>query len=265
MNARHVVLVSWLLGCGSQASADAESSSSSSAADESSTGAPPRCGGAPGNCATYSPCEMCGDPMSVFDDQGCIRPACTRDMDCGEQRCFIPTVFDICSSSLGECTDDPVTMTCNCDFANDCTRGGWCVPSDSYPPLAAGPAGVLIVAQTCGPDDGVLVSLRSYPIGTTVDCAAPPDGVDPQLELVFAEPALLDTYRFSAMASNGSGTFDDDGDDVMVRAATLTVADISAPTTDGSYTYILYEGSSPSLYGGAFTSVLSCPVPAPCG
>lgn len=265
MNARPLVLVSMLVGCGAKTSADGESSSSSGAVDESSTGAPPRCGGAPGNCATYSPCEMCGELMSVFDAEGCIRPSCTRDMDCGMQRCFIPSDFDICSSSLGECEDDPVTMTCNCAFANDCTMGGWCVPTDVYPPLAAGPAGVLVIAQTCGPDDGVLTSLRSYPIGTTVDCAAPPDGVDPQLELVFADAALLDTYRFSAMAANGNGTFSDDDGDTLVRAATLTVADISAPTTDGSYTYVVYDGGGLSLYGGAFTGVLSCPVPAPCG
>lgn len=181
------------------------------------------------------------------------------------ERCFIPRDFDICSSSLGMCEDDPVGMSCVCDYANDCTMGGWCVPADVYPPLAAGPAGVLIIAQECGPDDGVLTRFRSYPIGTTVDCAAPPDGVDPQLELVFAGAALLDTYRFSAMAANGSGVFSDDDGDVMVRAATLTVADISAATTDGSYTYVVYDGGNPSLYGGAFTGVRSCPVAFPCG
>ena len=255
-----------LVGCGSKTSADGESSSSSGAVDESSTGAPPRCGGAPGNCATYSPCEMCGSLGSPFDEAGCVRSACMRDMDCGTgERCFIGSDFDMCIALPTECVDDPASMTCNCTADASCMAGGWCVPEHIYPPFAAGPAGVLIIAQTCGPDDGVLTSLRSYPIGTAVDCAAPPDGVDPQVELVFAESALLDTYRFSAMAANGNGTFDDDGDQLMVRAATLTVADISAPTTDGSYTYVVYDGGGLSLYGGAFTGVLSCPVPAPCG
>jgi hypothetical protein len=253
------------VACGSKTSADGESSSSSGAADESSTGAPPRCGGAPGNCATYSPCEMCGDLKTPFDEQGCFRPPCMRDMDCTmAERCFVPSDFDACGPHQVTCEDDPATMSCACTSSDDCSAG-WCVPEHIYPPLAAGPAGVLIIAQECGPDDGVLTRLRSYPIGTTVDCAAPPDGVDPQLELVFADAALLDTYRFSAMAANGSGVFSDDDGDVMVRAATLTVADISAATTDGSYTYVVYDGGGLSLYGGAFTGVLSCPVPFPCG
>lgn len=262
-----VVLVVLSAACGSSSSSDGGDSSSSSSADpDTTTGPPPRCGGAPGNCAMYSPCEVCGDLASAFDENGCLRTPCTRDTDCGMgPRCFIGADFDMCISSMGTCADDPVSMTCQCEVHDDCGMGGWCVPEELYPPLAAGPAGVLVVAQTCGPDDGVLTSLRSYPVDTVVDCAAPPAGVDPQLELVFADPGLAGTYRFSAMASNGSGTFTDDDGDLQVRAATLTVTDLAAATTDGSYTYVVYDGGGLSLYGGFFTAVLSCPITTPCG
>ena len=258
-----VLAFALLVGCvDSTTSADGESSSSS----DTTTGAPPRCDGAPGNCAMYSPCEVCGDLMSPFDEDGCLRTGCTDDMDCGAgERCFVGADFDTCTSSVGACEDDPVSMTCECQPNNDCSFAGWCVPEHIYPALEPSPAGVLVIEQSCGPVDGVLPSLRSYPVDTAVDCAAPPDGVDPQLELVFAQPGIDGAYHFSMMSADGSGTYSDDDGDVEVRAATLTVADLSGMTTDGSYTYVVYDGGGLSLYGEFFTAALSCPRLDPCG
>lgn len=260
---KYVALLVVLVGCGSK-SADSGDSPSDA---ESSSGAQPRCGGAPGNCEMFSPCEgLCGDVASAFDAEGCLRAACASDADCDAgERCFVGADFDACLTSPVSCTDDPVSMSCSCTPGPECGSSGSCVPDHIYPSFDAGPDGVAVIEQGCGPDDGVLTILRIYPPGTVVDCAAPPTDVDTALELVFAESALDGAYEFSAMMANGSGTFTDINGDGEVRAASLTVADISAPTTDGGYTYVLYDGGGISQYGGAFTDALSCQLAGPCG
>ena len=127
-------------------------------------------------CADGVDCNehACGDPLSPFDAQGCLRRACPCH---GDEVCIRPLDFGGCVPSEIFCGGDP----CECGFTGDCD-GTYCLPSDEVPatpclelehPESCAAAndcawleGTRMQIQgntcACGPESGLCVPLAPY-------------------------------------------------------------------------------------------------------
>jgi hypothetical protein len=122
------------------------SSSGADGQSSSATGGPADCearnpefGCAPIDCDDPPiPNTACGG-NNIFDDDGCMRPWCEVEEDCGAgQRCFWPPDCDptleigangcYSPSPVSNCFPNP-PMACLC-LPLDCSIYGWCVPAD---------------------------------------------------------------------------------------------------------------------------------------
>ena len=147
-------LVIFLVGCGPRVSVDAESAEGSGDEgggpdDDAGPTADADDGGDDGPIVTDVPgpgvcpptaefmcpngigdCgpQPCGDMLSPFDENGCLRPQCP----CPEgSTCFAPADFGGCASGSILCYDDGAGA-CVCEADDDCS-GTYCIPGDVSP------------------------------------------------------------------------------------------------------------------------------------
>jgi hypothetical protein len=113
-------------------------STDETATTDADTGLAPRCPDVRAfQCAEPIDCPpgSCGDPLSPFDADGCMRPPCTMHEQCEPGlACVRAEDYGGCASSGLYCSDDPRVGQCLCVSTPDC-GGGHCLPEDEVPPL----------------------------------------------------------------------------------------------------------------------------------
>lgn len=213
------------------ASGDTASDDNASATD---TGTPGACEGGD-NCVLYPiDCDdvTCGG-TSMFDDDGCVRRACTDGpAACGEDEpCYRPDDFGGCQSSAVGCFDDESTMSCQCATLPDC-GGAYCLPLAEWPAPDAGPSTNAIVEDSCAPDDGPAFEL-SFGLDAP-GCDAVPDAPFVTIRLDYIDP-VPGTYAFGDFVG-GQGTYDAGGGASYTNANGWVVIDAwDADSVSGTY------------------------------
>jgi hypothetical protein len=218
----------------SDASASGDTAVATDTGDATDTGTPGACEGE-GNCVLYPiDCDVvqCGG-ISMFDDDGCVRTACTQDPTaCGEgEPCYRPDDFGGCQSSAVGCVDDESSMTCQCATLPDC-GGAFCLPAAEWPAPDAGPSTNAIVQDSCAPNDAPAFELLLGLDGPGCDgvpgapfVAIRLDGIDP----------VPGTYAFGDFVG-GQGTYDAGGGALHTNANGWVVIDAwGADTVSGTY------------------------------
>ncbi len=205
------------------------------------------------SCLGGFDCDDCGALGSRFDSDGCLRPSCGDDGECGEDEICYGANWGLCTSSQYNCAD--ADGTCSCDMTDDC-GGNYCVPTSALPGSAS-PAEGLRIVRDCGPDDGPALALE---VGLA-DPSPDPDqacksGLSEswlRLSLWDQQPPLAPgTYPVSqGMNSAGDGW----------GGGWLTVESWEGDAVSGSYAAILGD----SLYEGSFSAAASCTDDVICG
>lgn len=95
------------------------------------------------------------DPLSPFDEHGCLRPRCPCDPG---TVCFTPADWGGCASSSIFCEDDP-TGVCVCGGTDDC-GGSYCLPEGQVPTAACG----AIMEEADCLDSGCTAFVQGRPI-----------------------------------------------------------------------------------------------------
>jgi len=196
-------------------------------------------------CAGAYECgESCGDLGSRFDAQGCLRPSCGDDDECGADEFCYGGDWGICTGSSFTCADSD--GSCECGGTDDC-GGNYCVPKSS---LSAGePLIGARLGEACGPDDGNAITLQ---LGTS-ECEG--DLPDPSMELILwgqSNPIVSGTYPIDEGTSSDSAAF---------GGGKLTIDSWNGSQVTGSYA-VIFGGS---LYEGSFDSVEFCKFELMCG
>lgn len=131
----------------------------------------------------------CGDPMSPFDADGCMRPLCPCDEG---SVCFVPANFDGCASSGLGCVEKGGSCLCVAD--PDC-GGSYCLPIDEVPiaPCLEFDDQAACEASNCLWQPGVR---RQY-VNGACECDAPTGICIAPLRYA-AQPPGTTYYRFDA-------------------------------------------------------------------
>ena len=242
--------------------ADSEDSASAGV----TTDGPTDC--ANGSCAIECGEDGCG-PLDQFDAQGCQRPSCSDDADCGgSERCFVGDLFGVCVSSGSSCEYDDELMMCLCGGLTDC-NGGYCVDAEAYPEGTAGPDGASRLQNGCAPNDGPAVDiLIGLPDGTCASLFGP----EPAMRFSIYDLEFGTTGTFEIGIQNtgtaGQGWYQngDSGESVWLGTVTISEWGLDAGIA-GSYEVWAGEQADGGFghYVGTFSDAQFCDNEADCG
>ena len=131
--AASVLVCSCAVSCGAEPGAGAPDSGVDAGSD-----APTQCSVAPpSTCSHEGTCSAleCGQPWSLVDGNGCERPACSSDSDCGlDERCLPSALVKLgCQGSTLESCKPDAKVGCACGFTADCVGFVRCVPKALAP------------------------------------------------------------------------------------------------------------------------------------
>ena len=192
--------------------------------------------------------SSCGELGSRFDAEGCLRPSCSGDGDCGDGEVCYGANWGLCTSSQYNCADS--MGSCECDSTDDCA-GNYCVPASALPGAATSPEGVRL-DNDCAPDDGPAIKLE---LGLAdVEGVCKSELGDPWLSLTVTDlgaPLAPGTYPAS-QGTSSSGAY---------GGGWLTIDSWVDGYASGSYAAIFGD----ALYEGAFVDVEFCSSDVLCG
>lgn len=147
---------------------------------------------------SYDCDDGCGGLYPV-DEEGCLRPLCTADADCGSgETCYMPGAWGGCFHADVQCRD--VDGSCECEGMSGCESGGFCVPEVSLPESREIQPGPVSVEDTCMPGGGPGVRVR---VGDSA--------MDGSVMIEIWEPAPLAPGKYRT-ASGGSFCTQIDGE-----------------------------------------------------
>lgn len=204
--------------------------------------------------------ENCGVLDSMFDEDGCVRVACTDGEACGDgEFCYRPIDYGGCQSSDLSCSE--FDTRCSCGFDADC-GGAYCVPeSIVFGGIVEGPSAGL-VSNDCGPDDGAAfsISVGSY----ASDACGGAFNPGPLLTIFVAQD--FGTLGTTATDDGvlASAQYSTDGTPETTQNAQWVVLRLTEwdATVTGDYEVLLEDET---LLVGTFTFVVSCPSEIICG
>jgi len=230
------------------------------------TAGPLGCDG--GGCAIECGVGGCG-PLDHFDAEGCQRPSCSDDDQCGAQeRCYVGELFGQCVSSGLFCDYDDELAMCICGGSEDC-GGGYCVDADVYPEGNAGPDGPARLDNGCAPDDGPAIDIR---IGLVDGSCESVFGAEPNLRFSLhdAEFGETGTYEIGIQHSGtvGQGWYQDGDETHPVWIGTVTISQWGLDAgIAGSYEVFAGEQKDTGFghYVGTFDGAQFCDSNPGCG
>jgi len=193
--------------------------------------------------------ESCGEFASRFDDEGCVRPSCSSDGDCGEGEVCYGANWGLCTSSQYNCADE--SGSCGCDSTDDC-GGNYCVPTSTLPGSAI-PLDRFRLDNDCGPDDGPAVKLEIDQGEDEAVCKT--QFSEPWLRLTATEmggPLEPGTYPLPQGESSSGDAY---------GGGWLTIDTWEGGYASGSYAAIFGD----ALFEGAFVDAEFCGTEAQCG
>ena len=217
------------------------------------------------SCGAGVDCEVsnaCGTLDSYFDDDGCLRPTCRRNSDCGAgEVCYYDELYGGCASSSLSCDDD--NGECECGGSDDC-GGAYCVPAELLPGgVEAGPTQGWI-DRTCAPDDGLALAIE-LGLAENACFAAPSDGLSVRMVIYTGDPSSYAGFPLTGEFTPGGGfaEISDDGGATTLGAATgaLRIFNWGEDTIEGDYEITVEGGAT---YMGSF-SVPFCNSDVLCG
>ncbi|MBC8073998.1 MAG: hypothetical protein IAG13_37105 [Deltaproteobacteria bacterium] len=218
---------------------------SSTGADDALTADPPADSAsastgndAPARCPEGRDCggscpDSCGVLESPYDANGCVRPECSNDDQCGaDERCFVAGEFGLCEPTGLICDrmgGDAGQCSCTDDGTCD---GGHCVPEDLWPVEEDPGLGVMRLDFGCGPADGAALWIRSGGV-PGMGCDGPVSG-DPDLSLLF-DVAGEPPYELVGQSSEEYGSYRGaDGVVEDVWLARLHIDDLVGASASGT-------------------------------
>lgn len=250
-------------GSGGETASDSDATADgATATDDADTGTPGQCDGE-NDCVLYPiDCDdvQCGG-TSMFDDDGCVRTACTTDPTVcdADAPCYRAMDFGGCQSSAVGCVDDELEMICQCATLPDC-GGAFCLPLEEWPSPDEGPGGDAVVRDTCAPNDGPAFELQVGLDGTSCDATAQPDQPFVSIRIDAAGPAP-GTFHFGELAG-GQGDYDAGDGNVLTNGNGWIVIDaFDGETVSGSYHLVVPEVA---YLSGTFEAPY-CEGGGPCG
>ena len=199
----------------------------------------------------------CGG-LSRFDDNGCVKPNCVDDDDCGEgQRCYAAYLFGGCESSGVFCDDSE--GQCQCAQDDDC-GGQFCVDETDYPAANPLPGDASRIDIGCAPNDGPAIEIS---LGLDDGACMLPVPTSPPLQLViYAEPGSTGTWDMTTPAANG--TYNDGMASHPVTNGTVTITEY-AGFAAGSYEVWADDGTEQVHLAGEFDLTEDCGNYTVCG
>lgn len=213
-------------------------------------------------CSGPAECgETCGDLDSMFDENGCVRVACSPGADaCGDgEFCYRPQDYGGCQSSDLSCSESD--GVCGCGFDDDC-GGAYCVPEDIvFGGIVEGPTEGLVTSD-CAPDDGPAfsISVGSYASDACGGAFEP----GPTLRFLVVDDFGTTGTTATDDWAVASASYSTDGTPETTQTAQWVVLRISAweGTVTGDYEVLLEDET---LLVGTFSTVVSCPSDVICG
>lgn len=206
--------------------------------------------------------DECGALDSYFDDDGCLRPTCRRNDQCGDgEFCYYDSLFGGCSSSGVFCDD--TDGECQCGQTDDC-GGAYCVPADLLPGgVEAGPTRGWI-DDSCAPDDGGALELQ-LGLAASLCGAEAGEGLYVRMVVYVDNPSIDSGFSLTSEATSPGGyvQISDDGGATPLGDATaaLRIFNWGDDTVDGDYEVTVEGGPT---YAGSF-SVPYCMSDVTCG
>jgi len=250
-------------GSGSSGSSSGSSDTSSGSTSASSTTGGGACPANPDfTCAAPYSCaaDECGGLEDRFDEDGCLRPSCGDDSECGGgEVCYRPADWGGCAGSVFACSD--MDGSCQCYGTDDC-GGAYCVPESLAPAKVDGPAGPGRVDNACSPDDGPAVEVTIGLDDQDAACKAVL-GASTIRVVIWNMGAPLAPGIYALGPDMGAAWYDKDGDGMWSTSdvGVLTIDGWDANGVSGSYSVIV-DGEQ---VVGSFAALAFCDNPPMCG